>query len=74
MSIKVKYDVPTSELQRGDIVIRDDEAQSFVALGPVHSGTDYVTVHWSGTDAHSVSTWSTTAQLHNAWPIVIREV
>lgn len=73
MAIKVNYDVPTSELQSGDIVVRDDEAQRFVAMDPASPFSEYVTLHWSGTDAKSVSTWSTTAQLHNTWPLVIRE-
>lgn len=72
MAITVLYDVATSDLQSGDIVIRNDEASRFVGFD-VTPADEYGTLHWIGTDANSVTTWTTSAQPWNTWPLIIRE-
>lgn len=70
--VKVLYGVPTSELQTGDIVVRNDEAQSFEMAEEI-ADSDYLRITWTGTDADSVTVRTTTAQPWDEWPLVIRQ-
>jgi len=69
--MKISYDVPTSELQAGDIVIRNDEAQCFVSYVATPF-SEYGELTWCEPGNDRV-TWTSTAQPWNTWPIVVRE-
>lgn len=71
MAIKIMHDVETRDLEDGDIVIRNDEDQTFMCQREI-PGSDYVELTWTER-ASSTITWQTTAEPWNTWPIVIRE-
>lgn len=71
MALKIRYEVPTSELQPGDAVLHSDGAMGLFVGTDSIDDSEYVEVTWE--ERAGGLTWTSTAQPRNAWPVVVRQ-